>query len=240
MLSPRLWKLESVLRLLTGLFLGLALVGLTSSVADHFLGGAAEDPRHSTVAIAGTVVFQFVALGLVGWFLRENGSTWHEAFGLRIRRGGRLALIALAATITVFPISLALMWVSQKLMVELSIEVVAQPTVQALQAAHSVPQKALFGLMAIVMAPVTEETLFRGIFYPAIKDLGYPRVALWLTALTFAATHANLVTFGSLVFFAIALTSLYEHTESLWVPIGAHSLFNLANFVLLMLVDGPG
>jgi len=235
MLSPKDWKLESVLRLLMVLFFGLAVVGLASTLADRLVRGPADEARRALVALMGTVVFQVVALGVVCWFVRENQTTWRAAFGLGGKQWGRRLLLTVAATITLFPTSLALMWVSQKVMLWGSLEVVAQPTVRALQAASSIEQRLLFGAMAILLAPVAEEVVFRGILYPTIKELGYPRVALWLTAVIFALTHANVVTFLSLTFFAVALTSLYEHTDSLWVPIGTHSLFNLTNFAWLLL-----
>jgi membrane protease YdiL (CAAX protease family) len=235
MLSPRAWKLESVLRLLMVLFFGLAVVGLVGTLAERLAGGPADEARRGLITLVSTVVFQVVALGVVGWFLREHQTTWRAAFGLGGGRWSWRLLLVIGATVTIFPISLVLMWVSQKLMLWVSLEVVAQPTVRALQTATSMEQRLLFGAMAILLAPVVEEVVFRGILYPAIKELGYPRLALWLTAVVFALTHANVVTFLSLTFFALALTSLYEHTESLWVPIGAHSLFNLANFAWLLL-----
>ena len=50
-----------------------------------------------------------------------------------------------------------------------------------------------------LLAPVAEELLFRGILYPAIKQAGFPRLALWGTSLLFAAMHMNLVTFVPLL-----------------------------------------
>lgn len=235
MLPRQDWKLESVLRLFMILFLGLATVGLASNLVDRLAGGEPDEARQALVGLIGTMVFQVVALGAVGWFVRENRTTWGEAFGLREDRLAWLALVAVAATVAVFPISLALMWVSQKVMMWLSLEVVAQPTVRALETVNSIGQKLLFGAMAVLLAPVVEEVVFRGILYPTIKGLGYRRAALWLTAFVFALTHANAVTFLSLVFLAVLLTLLYEQTGSLWAPIGAHGLFNLANFTWLLL-----
>ena len=93
----------------------------------------------------------------------------------------------------------------------------------------------LLALMAVAVAPVAEETLFRGILYPAIKAAGYPRLALWGTSILFGASHVNLVTFLPLTFLALALTWLYEKTDNLTAPILAHSLFNTANFFQLVI-----
>jgi membrane protease YdiL (CAAX protease family) len=90
-----------------------------------------------------------------------------------------------------------------------------------------------------VLAPAAEEMLFRGILYPAIKQAGFPRLALWGTALLFAAIHLNLVTFFPLMVLALGLTWLYERTDNLWSSIIAHALFNAMNFVILYSTLGP-
>jgi hypothetical protein len=78
-----------------------------------------------------------------------------------------------------------------------------------------------FGVVAIVVAPVVEEILFRGILYPAIKELGRPRLALWGTAILFALSHENAMSLLPLTFLALVLTWLYERTDNLLAPIAA-------------------
>jgi hypothetical protein len=90
------------------------------------------------------------------------------------------------------------------------------------------------GVSTILIAPVVEEMLFRGLLYHTIKRIGFPRIALWGTTLLFAAIHSNLLTFLPLFVLAVALTLLYEATDNLLSCILAHSLFNAANFVTLL------
>mgnify|MGYP001593282845 CR=1 FL=1 len=72
-------------------------------------------------------------------------------------------------------------------------------------------------------------------FYdPAIKQRGWPRLALWGTSLLFALTHANTATFLPLAFLAMVLVFLYERTGNLLAPILTHSLFNAANYCALV------
>ena len=89
--------------------------------------------------------------------------------------------------------------------------------------------------VTILLAPFGEEMLFRGVVYPWIKQAGFPRLALWLSALIFAAFHVNLATFLPLFVLALALTILYERTNNLLAPVCAHALFNGFNFVQLYL-----
>jgi membrane protease YdiL (CAAX protease family) len=92
----------------------------------------------------------------------------------------------------------------------------------------------------VLLAPVTEEALFRGILYPVIKQTGHPRLALWGTALAFAGIHMNVVTFVPLAVLALMLTALYEWTNNLLAPITAHVVFNALNFAMLLVLQQIG
>lgn len=95
-----------------------------------------------------------------------------------------------------------------------------------------------FVCMAVFVAPIVEEILFRGILYPAIKQIGYPRLAAIGTAILFALFHVNLVTFASLTAVALGLILLYEFTDNLLAPIIAHSIFNASNVFMIFLSSG--
>jgi membrane protease YdiL (CAAX protease family) len=114
----------------------------------------------------------------------------------------------------------------------------SQMAVQELQdPTLTVAEKTVLGVIVIVFAPLVEEALFRGILYPAIKQLGYPRVALWGSSAFFATVHFNMATFLPLLVFAVVLVYLYETFQNLLVPITAHALFNAANFFALIFTD---
>jgi hypothetical protein len=92
-------------------------------------------------------------------------------------------------------------------------------------------------VLAVCIAPVAEEMLFRGIIYPTIKQSGFPRAAVWVTSVFFALVHFNLLSLLPLALFSMVLIFLYEKTGSLLAPIAAHSTFNLANFLFLVLSE---
>lgn len=75
--------------------------------------------------------------------------------------------------------------------------------------------------------------MFRGILYSAIKQIGYPRVAVIVTSLLFGVIHANVATLIPLAVLAVALVWAYEKTGNLLASITAHSVFNLINFIML-------
>ena len=70
----------------------------------------------------------------------------------------------------------------------------------------------------------------------AVKAAGFPRLALWGTALFFALIHFNLATFLPLLLLALVLTWLYEKTGNLLAPIAAHAAFNALQFAIFYLL----
>ena len=92
--------------------------------------------------------------------------------------------------------------------------------------------------LAAVIAPITEELLFRaGIFRYARTRL--PRWAtLLLPACLFAALHHHLASFAPLVVLGIVFSLAYERTGRIATAMVAHALFN-AYSVLRIFIDPP-
>jgi len=189
--------------------------------------------------LIGVLSFQGAALLLVGYFVREHRLSWREAFGFGHNWRNAL-LLGLMLACLYLPLAEGLqraMLVLMEHLPRLPFKPEEQQAVQVLRSAASWGERLSLGLVTILLAPVTEEVLFRGILYPWVKQAGFPRLALWGTAVLFAAIHANFAIFLPLFVLAVALTLLYETTDNLLAPIAAHSLFNGLNFVKLYLSD---
>ena len=89
--------------------------------------------------------------------------------------------------------------------------------------------------LLLFMAPLAEEVLFRGFFFPALR-WRYGRVAAYvLTAAVFAASHMNLWTLLPVVCASFGLCRLYEKYGSLWYNIIAHITWNAVALTLYYL-----
>ena len=86
-----------------------------------------------------------------------------------------------------------------------------------------------------MLAPVAEEFIFRGVLFPFIKQLGWPKLAWVGVSFLFALIHGAAAIFIPLFVLALALTWLYEKTGNLLASIVVHSLFNSANLVIFCL-----
>lgn len=233
MLSEKHWMPDVVFRFFVALFTSIFLGVLFASWLNSESSPLAFDPRFVTVAV-GTLSFHGMAFFLTRSFLRLHGKSWSEGFGLASPRLGRSLMFAVLVGFAVLPIAWSLGGLSAKIMNSFHITPVVQETVKTLKEADSVRLKLLIGFLAVGVAPFAEELVFRGILYPAIKQQGFPRLALWGTSLLFAAIHNNVMIFLPLTFLAVILTLLYETTDNLLAPIVTHSLFNFANFYWLI------
>lgn len=94
--------------------------------------------------------------------------------------------------------------------------------------------KAAILFLAIVAAPLVEETFFRGLLYPAMRRKLRPFSAKLASALIFAAAHLEAVSFIPLLFLGVVFAYLYDRTESLIAPAVAHALTNAISLIILL------
>jgi len=143
-------------------------------------------------------------------------------------------LAAFGFIIVVLPLVLLLQAASVYALEKLGFPSDEEAAVKLVMDAKSVWTTVYLGVFAVVIAPVAEEFIFRGMLFPFIKQLGWPKFAWFGTSFLFALIHLNAPTFVPLFAFALALTWLYEKTDNLLAPITAHALFNATNLAVLL------
>jgi membrane protease YdiL (CAAX protease family) len=237
MLSEKQWMPDVVVRFMVALFTSIFLGVLLVSWLNSEYSPLAFDPKLVALVI-GTASFHGMTFLFVDRFLREHGTGWVRGFGFGAPRLARSLVLAVLVGVAALPIALSLGGLSARIMSSFNIAPEVQDTVKTLQETGSMETRILIGLLAVGVAPFAEEVVFRGILYPALKQQGYPKLALWGTALLFATMHFNVTLFLPLFFLAVILTLLYETTDNLLAPIVTHGVFNLANFYWLVSRSG--
>lgn len=232
-LPERKWEAEPLLRFVAGVCFCLSIGALASSAVLPKAAFATQEGKFF-LFVTNSLVLHGGTLLLVAVLLRQHGIGWCDGFGFRREGIVRTLGLAFAGVLVALPVALLLQQLSAMGMKSVSVQPEVQVVVQTLQATQTLQQRVFFAFVAILGAPVVEEIIFRGILYPAIKQRGWPQLALWGTSLLFALTHANTATFLPLTFLAMVLVFLYERTGNLLAPILTHSLFNAANYFALV------
>lgn len=196
--------------------------------------GETDTPiKVSAVGVIVSIIFQFILAGIALAIMirRVNPVRW---LGLCWRDWPWVFLVAPATVVCMWVIFAGLHGVGyMDLIDELGVEKV-QDTVAIFQKEQSVTVLILMGFTAAVVAPICEEVVFRGYLYPAVKRFVGPWVSALSTALMFSAAHGSVSALVPLFVFGLALVALYEFTGSIWAPMAAHFLFNLATVAALM------
>ena len=113
-----------------------------------------------------------------------------------------------------------------------------QESVQKLAEMQSLNEVLNIACYALVVAPVLEEFLFRGILFRAMKRPFGVGPALVISGILFGLVHQNVLSFVPLTFLGIILALSYERTGDLRTCILIHAGFN--GFMVLSILVGHG
>jgi len=100
----------------------------------------------------------------------------------------------------------------------------------------------------IILVPITEEYLFRGLLQGWLKrKFHHTAAAIVVSSIIFALFHfsvdygiTNIELLTSLFLLSCMLGYIYERQRSLWAPIGLHSVFNAWNVAMIFFEPKEG
>jgi membrane protease YdiL (CAAX protease family) len=233
MLSERPWRGEAVIQFVAAQFVCFFLGAIAAGLLYKLGVNGFKQPEDFGNILLGTLCFQGATWVLVPIFLRQHQVGWRAAFGFRGPQLGRALLMAIGCIIVILPVALLLEQAAILILAKLGWPPEDQTAVLLLTGAKSWWARVYLVVFAIVIAPVAEEFIFRGMLFPFVRQLGHPRLAWFGVSALFALIHDDRAIFVPLFVLALALTWLYEKTGNLLAPIAAHALFNAANLVLL-------
>ena len=95
----------------------------------------------------------------------------------------------------------------------------------------------VIALVVVVLAPVSEEVLFRRVLHDALEAFDVAGAAWW-TALAFALVHAQPGQLVSLFVLSLALQRLRARQGNLWSAVLLHALVNGISLIILALTPG--
>lgn len=164
-------------------------------------------------------------VGFMTW--NKTGRDMHRPRAGFVAAGALTFLVALAPVLAV-----GYSW--GKFLLACGIEPEAQVMVTLLRSTGDTSLITALLFLAVIMAPITEELVFRAGIFRFLHARTGRISAIVLSALFFGVIHVNLASFPQLVVLGVFLALAYERTGNIAVPMLAHALFNL-NTILLIL-----
>jgi membrane protease YdiL (CAAX protease family) len=233
MLSGKPWRADAVFFFVAAQALCFLSGGMAMALLHkHGVAGFKGDNDFGNILL-GTVSLQGATWILMVIFFRLHGIRLGEGLGLWNKNLLRSLALAFGVIILVLPIAYGLQVVSGTLMEKIGWIPRDEEAVTLVAGATSRATAIYLGFFTVVLAPVAEEFIFRGVLFPFIKQLGFPKIAWIGVSLLFALVHVAPAYFIPLFVLALALTWLYEKTDTLLAPIFAHALFNAAGLILI-------
>jgi len=195
--------------------------------------GDANDDAQLAAVLGSGLALEAALLGAAAWFsVRRYSCGWRALGFRRAARGGWwvsvVVVLAAWATLGVYLLIVELVGLG---------DLVPESTLPE-EFFDNPAMVALVGVLAVLVAPIAEETFFRGFLFPALRVRWGTFWAALASGLVFAALHFNL---GSLVPFTVIgmlLAWAYVFSGSLWVAIGAHFIFNSVSFGIAVATGG--
>jgi membrane protease YdiL (CAAX protease family) len=221
-------------------FVFLFLV-LTASFLAAALGGALA--RSPAVGLRGDAVTVFVGaaaqLGMLAGVVVFRTRVERRPLGLR-RMGTEIFTSGFATFLISLPLLIATAAVWEFALKKLGLPVDRQDLIGMFANADSPWLLAVMIALAVVIAPLNEELVFRAGIFRYLRTRIPRWAALLLPALTFAALHVNwqtwqgLASLAPLVVLAIVLAIAYERTGNIGTSIVAHACFNLNTIAVIL------
>lgn len=108
-----------------------------------------------------------------------------------------------------------------------------QEIVDLFNSSQSLGQRVTIIVLAVVIAPICEEFIFRFFIYGVLRRYFGVAIGLFFNALLFAAAHTHLPSAAPLFVLGACFTLAYEWSGSIIVSMAMHALFNSAQLVFL-------
>jgi len=188
-------------------------------------------PESIVLVLASNLVFVAGCLFVMA-LVASGGESPFRRLGLSEKRWPNRAAVGVAGWVMIFPLVILAGYLTSLYGPLVGIRPEQQ---EVLVIARDVPPRAFAILVfsAVVVAPLTEELLFRGFLYATLRRYMGPLGAICLSAAAFALMHGFAFGFPMLFVLGFLLAYLYERMGSLAASIVAHAAHNLYQLIVI-------
>ncbi len=223
-ISSRSWSTPQV-----GIVLGTLLFFYFIA---SFAGLLFYEEQIPLVRLLATLLIYTLIVVIIAGINRHRGGSWTASYGMGFRQLKKLAAAPVFYLALIpFLMLTAKAWhllLQYVFGLEIELQEVAKVVAQELSWLQI-----LYVLTAVIVAPLFEELMFRGLIFPyLVKRVGLAKGTL-LVSVLFAVMHFHLPSFAPLFLLSAALCLAYWRTGSLWVVVGMHAIFNAISILAL-------
>ncbi len=177
-----------------------------------------------------TGAFSLAVLAILTALLRFRGFSVMSLGGFSRLSFGRIISTAAVLLFAAYPLLFAADGISRRL---LGGGASKQQIVEMFTGSETLQQRIMIIVLAISLAPIAEEFIFRFFLYGVLKRYLGRGSGLILNSLLFAAVHVHLPSFGPLFVLGGCFTLAYEWSGSILVSMTMHALFNFLSLSAL-------
>lgn len=88
----------------------------------------------------------------------------------------------------------------------------------------------------IIVGPILEELIFRGIVFEKLKEKYSIKSSKWITTILFSVSHGNVFSIINAFINGYVLVSLYDKYKNIYIPIIYHITINFVGTILIPVI----
>jgi membrane protease YdiL (CAAX protease family) len=177
-----------------------------------------------------SALFTIGLLLVVAGFLRLRGFDLNSLGGFSKIGFFRTAVTGGVLMLAAYPLIFLADVVTQRLLQRVPEK---QAIVELFNSSSTLEQRILIIVLAVTVAPLAEEFIFRFFLYGVVRRYFGRVVGITVSSLLFAAVHAHLPSFAPLFVLGSCFAIAYEWSGSILVPMTMHALFNALTLTAL-------
>ena len=216
------------------LIVWLGGVAMAVSAVNKFFPGLANWQSvlvDNVIVSVGTII----TIAVIIFLVRATFARRTKGFGLDLRTIPKDFLAAAGNLFAVWPV-LTMLFLTTVFLGRLiygpDFQIQKHEELELITSCPQVSVRAAIVIAAVLIIPVVEEMLFRGLFQTMIRSYtGKPWTSIAASSLLFTAAHANAAHWPVLLALAMCLGYSYEKSGSLFRPIFIHMFFNASSII---------
>jgi membrane protease YdiL (CAAX protease family) len=216
------------------LIIWLGGVAVAVSAVNKFFPGLAN---WQSVLVDNVIVSigSIITIAVIIFLVRATFARRTKGFGLDVRTIPKDLLAAAGSLLAVWPV-LTMLFLTTVFLGQLiygpDFQIQKHEELELLTSCPQVSVRVVIVVAAVLIIPVIEEMLFRGLFQTMIRSyMGKPWTSIAASSLLFTAAHTNAAHWPVLLALAMCLGYSYEKSGSLFRPIFIHIFFNASSII---------